>query len=480
MKYQPLPISKTYSRFVALAGKIQRLLKSGEFQKLSARQKKQLADRLQQLYRRLSVIFSPGRLQRILASATFILGLGTGVARAQQFAPRISDPFGLSFNESIPFMAFGDLDDDDDQDLLAIEYSGMANGRVFVFYENVGTSEAPAFGMPQTNPFGLLGPRHLSIPSLVDIDNDSDLDLFTGTYAFDGSVGKVLYFENQGTAQTPSFASAIENPFGLQSPLYYTAPVFVDLDNDGDFDFLGTNYDVDFERDEFQYQENTGSATDPQFSGVVDGPFGLSNFNLYVIIHALADLDMDGDIDLISGGGTISGLEAVIEYFENTGSPEAPEFAAPLVNPFGISFPEEAYLTVPTLVDIDDDGDLDLFTASYYYSEPGADEVHFSFFENTAVTNSAGETAPDSGFKAYPTLTAGVLNWQLNLTRTEPQLQMQAFSVDGRQVKQWRLEGLPGLQQGQLDVGALPAGVYQLRLSGGNGQLLGQERFVVR
>ncbi|MCB0596745.1 MAG: T9SS type A sorting domain-containing protein [Lewinellaceae bacterium] len=478
MKYHPLPVSNTYRRFVALAGKVQRLLEQGEFQKLSAQQQQQLADKLMAFYRRLSAVFSQKRLRRILASAALLLGLGGGAAQAQQFAAPVADPFGLSFDR-LPLTAFADLDNDGDQDLLTIQYSESVPN--FVYYENVGTAQAPAFGNPVFNPFGLATSNSLTTSHFVDIDDDGDLDLFAGTYGYGGEyLGALMFYENEGTAESPAFAPEQTNPFGLRPSNYQMVPVFADLDNDGDFDLLGTNYDYETERIAFQYQENTGSATDPQFSGVVDGPFGLSNFNLYVIIHALADLDMDGDIDLISGGGTISGLEAVIEYFENTGSPEAPEFAAPLVNPFGISFPEEAYLTVPTLVDIDDDGDLDLFTASYYYSEPGADEVHFSFFENTAVTNSAGETAPDSGFKAYPTLTAGVLNWQLNLTRTEPQLQMQAFSVDGRQVKQWRLEGLPGLQQGQLDVGALPAGVYQLRLSGGNGQLLGQERFVVR
>lgn len=479
MKYQPLPISKTYSRFVALAGKIQRLLKSGEFQKLSARQKKQLADRLQQLYRRLSVIFSPGRLQRILASATFILGLGTGVARAQQFAPRISAPFGLSFNESIPFMAFGDLDDDDDQDLLAIEYSGMANGRVFVFYENVGTSEAPAFGMPQTNPFGLLGPRHLSIPSLVDIDNDSDLDFFTGTYAFDGSVGKVLYFENQGTAQTPSFASAIENPFGLQSPLYYTAPVFVDLDNDGDFDFLGTNYDVDFERDEFQYQENTGSSGAPQFGAAVNDPFGLSNMGLYAIFHATGDLDMDGDFDVLAGGGPLNYMEpAFVNYLENVGSPESPAFASAVSNPFGIAFPDNAYVTAPVFVDIDNDGDLDLFVSAYTY-DVASGEVGFEiwYFENTDMVNKSEERTVPITLNVFPTVTDSWLNWQIGSTQLLPKLHLEAFAIDGRRMGSWQIDGQ---YQGRINIGHLPGGLYQLCLADGSGRLLARERFVVR
>lgn len=477
MKYHSLPISKTYRRFVALAGKVQRLLDRGEFQHLSAEQQQRLAGRLKQLYRRLSGAFSQGRLRKILASAALVLGLGAGSVQAQEFAPFARNPFGLGFNQ-LAFITFADLDNDGDQDLMSIQYDYDAEAPGFAYYENTGTAQSPAFGAPQANPFGLSIGDFLTTPYLVDIDDDGDKDLFAGTY----DPGQFLYYENQGTAENPSFASLVVNPFGLQSSVYYMAPTFADLDNDGDFDLLGTTYDIASEKTQYRYQENTGSANAPQFAPAIDNPFGMANNNLYVIIPAIGDLDMDGDYDVITGGSPVNYDDpAFVEYLENTGSPESPSFANSVVNPFGISFPDAAYLTIPALVDIDDDGDLDLFVSGYSYDEAsGESGVDVWYFENTAVVNSTQEPLQPASLKVFPTVAGSFLNWQLALSESLPQLQMEAFAGDGRRVKQWRVDGLPGQQQGQLDVGGLPSGLYQLRLSDGNGQMLAQERFVVR
>lgn len=476
MKYHSLPISKTYRRFVALAGKVQRLLDSGAFQQLSAEQQQRLASRLKQLYQRLSGVFSQGRLRKILASAALVLGLGVGPVQAQEFAPFVRNPFGLGFNQ-LAFITFADLDNDGDQDLMSIQYDD-SEAQEFVYYENTGTAQSPAFGVPQANPFGLPIGDYLTTPYLVDIDDDGDQDLFAGSY----DSGQFLYYENQGTAESPSFASPVVNPFGLQSSVNYMAPTFADLDNDGDFDLLGTTYDAVSERTQYRYQENTGSADAPQFAPAIDNPFGLANNNLYVIIPAIGDLDMDGDYDVITGGSPANYDDpAFVEYLENTGSPESPSFANSVVNPFGINFPDASYLTLPALADIDDDGDLDLFVSSYFYDETsGESGVDVWYFENTAVVNSTQEPLQAASLKVFPTVTGSFLNWQLALSESLPQLQVEAFAGNGRRVKQWRVDGLPGQQQGQLDVGGLPSGLYQLRLSDGNGQMLAQERFVVR
>ncbi len=482
MEYHPLPVSQTYRRFVALSKKVQRLLKSGEFQKLSAQKQQQLADKLRRLYRRLSGVFSQGRLRRILASAALIVGLGAGTAQAQEFAAAVRNPFGLN-PEEISLATFADLDNDGDQDMMAVQYN-YEYGQDFVFYENTGTAQAPAFGPPQSNPFGLTHFEYLTTPYLVDIDDDGDLDLFAGTYYYNNQyAGNTLFFENQGAAESPAFAPVRVDPFGMEPSDYQMVPILVDLDNDGDFDLLSTNYDYDTERMEFRYQENTGAADAPQFAPPVDDdPFGLANNSFYVILHAVGDLDMDGDYDVLAGGVAINHDEpTILDYLENTGTAESPAFAAPVTNPFGIEFPGTAVTSIPALVDIDGDGDLDLFVSGYDYD---AANEYFNpviwYFENTAMVNSTAEPEPAVGLKVFPSVTESLLNWQLSLEEAPGQLQLQAFASDGRQVRQWRVDALPGRQQGQLDVGALPAGLYHLRLSDGNGKLLAQERFVVR
>ena len=79
-----------------------------------------------------------------------------------------------------------------------------------------------------------------------------------------------------------------------------------------------------------QYFENTGSASNPQFAEAQTNPFGLLSNDL-LAFPAFANLDGDGDIDLMVGG-----YYGTLKYFENTGSVSNPQFAEALSNPFGL------------------------------------------------------------------------------------------------------------------------------------------------
>ncbi len=118
----------------------------------------------------------------------------------------------------------GDLDGDGDLDLLVGESSGTLN-----FYRNEGGPREPRFELV-SDEFGGIDVGRRSVPVLVDLDGDGDLDLVVGSEG-----GELAWFQNEGTPEEPRFVRAGAVPVPAQG---YAAPSFVDLDGDGDLDVV--------------------------------------------------------------------------------------------------------------------------------------------------------------------------------------------------------------------------------------------------
>lgn len=100
----------------------------------------------------------------------------------------------------------------------------------------------------------------------------------------------------------------------------------------------------------------------------------------------LVDLDNDGDLDMVSGAQDVSGK---LFYFENTGSATAPNWvqtALPTLDAITI-MPGGNNETKCQFVDIDDDGDYDLFYGSRYDAS-GLKMNDIKFYENTGTASS--------------------------------------------------------------------------------------------
>ncbi|MBO1348908.1 MAG: VCBS repeat-containing protein [Hormoscilla sp. GUM202] len=304
-----------------------------------------------------------------------------------------TNPFGLADVGLVSSPTFADLDDDGDLDLFVGNYDGK-----IIYFKNNGTASSPAFGTPQTNPFGLAGVGLVSTPTFADLDSDGDLDLFVGNRD-----GKIIYFKNKGTASSPAFGTPQTNPFGLADVGLVSSPTFADLDDDGDLDLFVGNYDG-----KIIYFKNNGTASSPAFGTPQTNPFGLADVGS-VSSPTLADLDRDGDLDLFVGN-----YDGKIIYFKNNGTASSPAFGTPQTNPFGLA--DVGSVSSPTLADLDRDGDLDLFVGNYdgkiiyFKNKSPMDLSDSSISENSdegAVVGTFSITDPNNGDTFTYQLVAG-------------------------------------------------------------------------
>ena len=255
---------------------------------MKARQPKAFVDRIRQkialLINDLRGVLSSRQLAHKLGALAFVFGLANA-ANAQQFATPIENPWGFQVDtlSYVGGLCAADFDDDGDYDLLLGGYYGQLN-----YYENTGSATAPAFGTHQVNPFGLTSAYQFVFVTAADLDDDGDLDVLAGEY-----YGQFKYYENLGSANAPLFAAPTANPFGLAGSGYITMPNLVDLDDDGDFDLLVGQTGA------FAYIENTGTVTSPAFGTPVNDPFGFVFSSQYFAHPTTADLDQDGDFDLL-------------------------------------------------------------------------------------------------------------------------------------------------------------------------------------
>ncbi len=215
------------------------------------------------------------------------------------------------------------------------------------------------------NPFNGVSVPSRSTPTLVDLDHDGDLDLVVGSYA-----GTLSYYENTGTASIPVMVqrTGSANPFNGVDLGDSTFATFGDLDHDGDLDMVsGEQTGI------LNYFENTGTALAPVFVERTAGASPFSGFDVgQYSTPALADLDGDGDLDLMAGA-----YDGTFRYFQNTGTNAAPTFVARTGASNPLNGVDLNYLSQPTFKDVDADGDLDMVA--------GMDDGTIHFFENTGT-----------------------------------------------------------------------------------------------
>jgi uncharacterized protein (DUF2141 family) len=244
--------------------------------------------------------------------------------------------------------AVGDLNGDGRPDMLVGVLGGAYNPTLSAV-ENLYFLEhtAETFAVRTTRFLYGIDVGSESIPALVDLDGDGDLDLLVGSKIepSDGTTGRIHVFENVGSARRPSFRERA--PLAM-SGAYHYAPEAGDLDGDGRPDLLVGTWNDDVLH--YRNMGAAGAAGPGQFELVAEPLVELTRGSNST--PALGDVDGDGDLDLFVGEAS-----GTINFYRNAGTPKEPRFELVGDEWEGIDVGRRSH---PSLVDLDGDGDLDL------------------------------------------------------------------------------------------------------------------------
>ncbi len=246
-----------------------------------------------------------------------------------------------------------DLDGDGDLDVavasLGVLFPNNARIGAVVLLENNGRQRFTAHVVADTLP-------RVADVRAGDLDGDGDLDLSAALFGYDQ--GETRWFENQGAWRFESHL--------LQELSGAINAEIVDLDGDHDLDLV-TLVSQEWEEIYAFVNDGHGTFTPTRIFGASNEDFGSSWISL-------ADLDGDGDADVVYSNGDAFDYATTagrswngLQWLENTG---------------GTSFTYHRIADIPgasspQAADLDGDGDLDIAVVSAYnhWADPAAQSL---------------------------------------------------------------------------------------------------------
>jgi len=254
-------------------------------------------------------------------------------------------------------------------------FFGENSPRAIRYYNNTGTVSGPAWTL--VNATWLSGFSYCPAPFFADIDGDGDYDCFVGA-------GGAHLFMNNGTSRSPSMGSDLGNPFPISCGCPAMRIAVVDINGDGKLDAF-VSHDNSLAA-HIWYVQNNGTPRTASWTSM-----GTLKDNLGATISVsgdymspeFADIDGDGLYDLFSGCGANGNLY----LWKNTGTATSPQFT--FVTSSYLTNPPAATRSVPRFVDIDADGNLDLFVGCGDGVSSAGDEGNVIYYHNSGSATNA-------------------------------------------------------------------------------------------
>jgi len=270
--------------------------------------------------------------------------------------------------------AFADIDADGDLDMFIGDDDGF-----LVFYRNEGIRSESDWHFVTNRLVDAKTGTQID-PTLADIDHDGDQDLFIGTF----SAG-IQFYENIGTAFEFEFR-LVPGPYANLTNVFRTVPNFVDIDDDGDFDLLTGGHSQGLSPSRIWFYRNDGDAENPVWVLATDR-FGNIDLDIYEAKPTFADIDGDGDFDLVSGS-----RPGTLEFYENVGDTTAPAWKLVSLSFLNLSVGRDSK---PAFADIDGDSDPELFVGDFWGG--------LAFFRNLLVSTGikANDPFADLSFQLF-------------------------------------------------------------------------------
>ncbi|MCU0442368.1 MAG: T9SS type A sorting domain-containing protein [Bacteroidia bacterium] len=381
-------------------------------------------------------------------------------------------------SRTVPLIA--DMNNDGKKDLLIATSGNFIETQNtkdrLLFYENLGSDTSPVYRIADSNFLNLSAQTNLleMHPALGDLTGDGKPDLVIGN-----TNGKLFYYVNTSTTQTQYTLQAAEwNGIDVGNN---AAPHLYDLDKDGDLDMLvGTKSGI------IRYFENKGTRTNPIFDTLpnIDTLGGINTRYTYIGTDGYDRIDPDGyatpficelDGDTNTIELLVGSSRGFIHLFTNISDSVGAVFnridtlfsvtatGKAIAQQFGVR-------STPFVTNMDGDDKPDIIIGElggglhFYASVPSVNDTFNNVPSLTKSVNSIN-VFPNPASQTLSFLTIGM----------KEDVTYSVIDIVGRTLSTGNVNHY--LASHQIDVSALPNGVYFLELSGSNAKWIA--KFIV-